>query len=70
MFDSTIQLRSFFERITTISFFQRLFFWKKVRTELIDAVSALSSFQKELEDIRNTSARDWIRTSTPRGAAT
>lgn len=53
MFDTTTQLRTFFERIKTISFFQRLFFWKKVRTELIDAASALASLQKELEDLRS-----------------
>ena len=52
MFENTIPLRSFFERIKTINFFQRLFFWKKVRTELIDAATALAHLLKENETLK------------------
>lgn len=51
MFSTTNALRAFLEKIKTLSFFQRIFFWKKVRTELIDAASALSRLEKEIEDL-------------------
>lgn len=52
MFDST--LHSFLERLKTINFFQRLFFWKSVRTQLIDAAASLGSLQNELRNLENS----------------
>lgn len=54
MYQPIASLYSFLERIRNINFFQRLFFWKKVRNELIDAASALSSMDTELTHLRNS----------------
>jgi cation transport regulator ChaB len=47
-------LHSFIETLKTISFFQRLFYWQKVRTQLIDAASSLSSLQAELQTLERS----------------
>ena len=46
-------LQSFIERIKTINFFQRLFFWRKVRMQLVDAATSLGGMLNELESLRN-----------------
>ena len=46
-------LKSFFERIKTLNFFQRLFSWKKVRNQLMDAVAALSSLLTEYQGLQD-----------------
>jgi uncharacterized protein YoxC len=57
MLDTMTPLQSFLERIRNISFFQRLFSWNKVRTQLMDAFSALSRLNKEIEILESTRAQ-------------
>ena len=57
MLSSTNQLHSFLQRIKTISFIQRLFFWQKIRTELIDAAGALSSIDTGLANLNEVKTR-------------
>jgi predicted nucleic acid-binding Zn-ribbon protein len=54
MLPPIVSLRSFLERIGTISFIQRLFSWKKIRNELIDAAASLSSIDTELTNLYTT----------------
>lgn len=54
MQSSTNQLHFFLQRIKTISFIQRLLFWKKIRTELIDAISSLSSIDVQLQNLEES----------------
>src|SRR5437016_6004143 len=48
-------LRSFLNRIRHLSFFQRLFYWKTIRNELIDATEALSRLESDLERLQDNS---------------
>ncbi|MGN6166053.1 MAG: hypothetical protein ACTHOF_16080, partial [Flavisolibacter sp.] len=54
MFDSSSALQSFIEKIKTINFIQRLFFWKKVQVQLVDAAASLSNLLTEMENLRKT----------------
>ena len=46
-------LRSFLESIKTLGFLQRLFSWKKVRNQLMDAAAALSSLLTEYQALQD-----------------
>ena len=52
MFDPTTVLQTFIEKIKTIRFLQRLFSWKKVQSQLVDAAASLSNLITELENLR------------------
>lgn len=52
MFNSTTPLHSFINRIRTLGFFQRLFSWSRIRTELIDAATALSRIDAEVQTLQ------------------
>jgi hypothetical protein len=51
MLDTITPLHSFLERIRNISFFQRLFSWSKIKSQLIDAFTALSRLNKDIENL-------------------
>jgi hypothetical protein len=44
-----LTVKSFLDRIKTVSFFDRLFSWGKIKHELIDAAIGLNSLQNELD---------------------
>jgi predicted nucleic acid-binding Zn-ribbon protein len=54
MFNSSTPLHTFLEKIRTINFIQRLFFWKGIKNELISAASALSRMDADLQSAKNT----------------
>jgi predicted nucleic acid-binding Zn-ribbon protein len=54
MFNSSTPLHTFLEKIRTINFIQRLFFWTRIKNELISAASALSRMDAELQNTKNT----------------
>ncbi|MBO9684082.1 MAG: hypothetical protein J7502_15690 [Flavisolibacter sp.] len=54
MFNSSTPLHSFLEKIRTINFVQRLFFWIRIKNELISAASALSRMDADLQNTKNT----------------
>lgn len=45
-------LKMFLERIKSLSFFQRLFYWKAVRNQLIDAAADVSYLQNQLNNLQ------------------
>lgn len=47
-------LKMFIERIKNVSFFQRLFYWKAVRNQLIDAAADVSYLQNQLTNLQTT----------------
>lgn len=49
---SVNQLHSFLQRIKTISFIQRLLFWKKIRNKLMEAAVALRSIDAQLQILK------------------
>ena len=54
MFNPTTPVHTFLEKIRTINFIQRLFFWNKVKNELINAAGALSRMDADLQNAKNT----------------
>jgi len=48
----SIPLHSFLERIKTIGFLQRVFFWQKIRNELFEAAKSLSRVDTELQNLQ------------------
>lgn len=54
MFDPATVLRNFIEKIKTISFIQRLFSWKRVQSQLVDAAASLSNLLTEMENLRQS----------------
>ena len=51
MSTETEALKSFFEKIRSLNFFQRLFSWKRIRNALIDAAAALSKTDSDLQTL-------------------
>src|SRR5215207_2453381 len=49
-------LKYFIEKIKSLSFFQRLFHWRAVRNQLVDAAAALSKLLTEYENIQTARA--------------
>jgi len=47
-------LRAFLNRIRHINLFQRIFYWRSVRNELIDATESLSRLEADLEKLQDS----------------
>jgi hypothetical protein len=52
MISSADTLKSFIEKIRSINLFQRIFHWKKIRNQLIDVASALTSLLDQLQNLQ------------------
>jgi archaellum component FlaC len=48
------KLSFFIQKIRSVGFFQRLFFWKSIQNSLIDAASALSRLQADAENLQES----------------
>jgi hypothetical protein len=49
-------LKSFLDKIKSLNFIQRIFFWKSIRNQLIDAVGALSRLLSEHQNLQDAKA--------------
>jgi len=47
-------LKSFIEKIRSLGFIQRLFYWKTIRHQLIDAATALSRLLADFKNVQET----------------
>lgn len=54
---SITPLHNFLERIKSASFFQRLFSWRKIRNELIEAAKSLSGLDTELQNFASNNVQ-------------
>jgi hypothetical protein len=54
MFNCSTPLHTFLEKIKTVNFIQPLFFWTRIKNELISAVSALSRMDADPLNTKNT----------------
>jgi len=68
MESNTDNLRSLFDTLKTISFWQRLFGWKQVKNQLIDAYGELQRLLTSYAGLKDTAAREAIENRVAREA--